>query len=161
MNIKAAPLTPEAFAPFGQVLMAHGDGPERHAFAAHMDNRRSGAAPNMTYMRVKTVDLPVVIDALERHSFSNQTFIPLNGTRQLVVVCPSLPDNMPDISKMAAFVAAGSQAVNYNTGVWHAPRTAISGPGEFVMFRWDDGSADDTELLQIDTPVQVASGMLF
>ena len=155
MIIKTAPLTPETFAPFGQVLMAHGDGPELHTFAAHMDNRRSGAAPNMAHMRVETVALPVVIDTLERHSFSNQTFIPLNGTRQLVVVCPFLPDNMPDISKMAAFVATGSQAVNYNTGVWHAPRTAISGPGEFVMFRWDDGSGADTELLKIDTPVQV------
>ena len=158
MNIRVAPLTPEAFAPFGQVLMAHGDGPERHDFAAHMDNRRSGgAAPNMTYMRVKTVYLPVVIDTLERHSFSNQTFIPLNGTCQLVVVCPPLPDDMPEVSKMTAFVAAGSQAVNYNTGVWHAPRTAISGPGEFVMFRWDDGSARDTELLKINTPVRIAS----
>jgi ureidoglycolate lyase len=148
-------LTPEAFSLFGQVLTAHGDGPERHAFAANMDNRRSGAAPNMTYMRVETVDLPVVIDTLERHSFSNQTFIPIDGTRQLVVVCPFLPDNMPDISKMAAFVATGSQAVNYNTGVWHAPRTAIFGPGEFVMFRWDDGSDEDTQLLKIDTPIQV------
>jgi ureidoglycolate lyase len=155
MNIKAVPLTQEAFAPFGQVLMAHGDGPERHVFAANMDNRRSGVAPNMAHMRIETVDLPVVIDTLERHSFSNQTFIPLNGTCQLVVVCPPLPDNMPDISKMTEFVAAASQAINYTTGVWHAPRTAISGPGEFVMFRWDDGSGADTELLKIDTPVQV------
>lgn len=157
MMIKAIPLTPAAFEPFGQVLMGRGMGPERHAFAAVMDNRRGRAEPNMTYMRVETVDLPAVVDSLERHLFSNQTFIPLNGTRQLVVVCPSMPDAMPDVSRVTAFLATGSQAVNYNAGVWHAPRTAVSGPGEFIMFRWDDGSEDDTQLLKIDSPVQIGS----
>jgi ureidoglycolate hydrolase len=39
--------------------------------------------------------------------------------------------------------------------VWHAPRTALSLPGEFVMFRWDDGGAQDTELIALATPVAI------
>jgi ureidoglycolate hydrolase len=53
------------------------------------------------------------------------------------------------------FVASGSQAVNYDANVWHAPRTALSSPGEFVMFRWDDGGALDTETIPLGAPVAV------
>ena len=34
----------------------------------------------------------------------------------------------------------------------------IGAPGEFVMFRWDDGSEDDTELRVPETPITVELG---
>ena len=158
MIIKAEPLTSEAFAPYGQVLMGTGEGPERHNFAADMENLRTNAKPNMTFMRVALSNLPVRIETLEQHPYSNQAFIPLNGTGQLVAVCPSTGDGKPIIEKLAAFVSTGSQAINYNAKVWHAPRMAISEPGEFIMFRWDDGGPEDTIHLQIDDPATIEMG---
>jgi ureidoglycolate hydrolase len=79
----------------------------------------------------------------------------MNGTRQLVAVCPSAPDGSPLASQLRVFVADGSQAVNYDADVWHAPRMALCAPGEFVMFRWDDGSALDTELRTLEVPIVV------
>jgi ureidoglycolate lyase len=158
--IKAVLLTPGAFAPFGQVLQGSGAPTERQGFAATMENGRPGARPNMTYMKLLPEGGAIRIEALERHPFSNQTFIPLNGTRHLVAVCPSTPEGEPLIAAMQVFLAEGSQAVNYNPRVWHAPRMALSAPGEFVMFRWDDGSDSDTELIRLETALSVALPVL-
>ena len=153
--IRALPLTAEAFAPFGQVLQGTGLATERKPFASRMHNARPDARPNMTYMRVVPESGPLRIAALERHPHSNQTFVPLNGTRQLIVVCGSDDRGAPDLETLRAFAAAGSQAINYDANVWHAPRIALSAPGEFIMFRWDDGSASDTEWLDLPSPILV------
>jgi len=155
MIVHTNPLTPEAFAPFGQVLMGPGQGPERYAFAARMQNERAAARPNMTFMRVALAARPIRIKSLERHVYSNQTFIPLNGTCQLVAVCPSGGNGQPLLEQLLAFVATGAQAVNYNANTWHAPRTAIRGPGEFIMFRWDDGTDLDTEGWPLEEPIEI------
>ena len=153
--IAAKPLTAEAFAPYGQVLQGTGPVTERKEFASRMQNGRPHAKPNMTYMKVLAATGGVLVRVVERHPFSNQTFVPINGTRHLVAVCPSAPDGSPVLARLEVFVASGSQAVNYDANVWHAPRTALSPPGEFVMFRWDDGGALDTESLTLPTPVAV------
>ena len=153
--IAAKPLTAEAFAPYGQVLQGTGRATERKEFASHMQNGRPHAKPNMTYMKVLPATERVLVRAVERHPFSNQTFVPLNGTRHLVAVCPSAADGSPVVARLEVFVASGSQAVNYDANVWHAPRTALSSPGEFVMFRWDDGGALDTETIPLGAPVAV------
>lgn len=157
--IMAEPLTAQAFAPFGQVLAGTGAAPERRPFAARMHNGRAQAQPNLTWMRVAPQPLPVTVTVLERHPHSNQAFVPMNGTRQLVVVCPSTADGQPLLSQARAFVASGSQGINYDANVWHAPRVALCAPGEFAMFRWDDGGAQDTELFELEQPFAVAAGV--
>ena len=158
MIINTEPLTPESFAPYGQVLMGSGDGPQRHNFAANMENLRTGAKPNMTYMRVGLSTLPARIETLEQHPHSNQSFIPLNQTNQLVVVCPSDSGGNPLVENLSAFISTGSQAINYNAKVWHAPRMAISQPGEFIMFRWDDGGPEDTVFYSMEASVIIEAG---
>ena len=155
MKINATKLTPEAFTGFGQVLMGPGGGPERYEFAARIENLRENARANTSFMRVAPAIKPIQVTQLERHAYSNQTFVPMNGTYHLVAVCPSDAAGHPVVEKIAVFVAGPSQAVNYNAGCWHAPRTVIKGAGEFVMFRWDDGSDLDTELVTLDAPVTI------
>ncbi|KAI4861400.1 ureidoglycolate hydrolase [Hypoxylon rubiginosum] len=100
------------------------------------------------------------VKILERHPFTTQTFVPLGGAgseaRYLVIVAPSLaPDagsaverqlpvplgdsalpgrGMPDLSKLRAFVASGSQAVTYGAGTWHAPMAALGTAGTAIDF---------------------------
>lgn len=155
-TVRARPLTAEAFAPSGQVLQATGPQPQRREFAARMHNGRALAQPNLTYMKVAPAGGAVLVRAVERHPHSNQAFVPLNGTQHLVAVCPSDADGRPQVERLEVFVASGAQAVNYDANVWHAPRTALSAPGEFVMFRWDDGGGLDTELVPLATPIAVA-----
>ncbi len=145
MIIKAKALDPESFAPYGQVLMGSGKSPQRVPFAAKVENHRAHAKLNITYLHINTVNFPVRIEAFERHSHSHQIFVPLNGTRHLVVVCPSTNDEGPNWSEISAYTAEGFQAINYYAGTWHAPRTSIGGSGEFIMMRWDDGTDEDEE----------------
>jgi ureidoglycolate lyase len=87
------------------------------------------------------------VEILERHPYTTQTFIPLglsksetNQNRYLVIVAPSLPPSpkdeslpvpsvsadsgplpgrgLPDLMRIKAFVANGSQAVTYGAGTW-------------------------------------------
>lgn len=154
-KITARPLNAKEFSMFGDVLEGKGDGAERWAYAAKMENQRPNARPNMTYMRMIPADAPVCVTNLERHVFSNQTFIPLNGTKHLIVVCRNDENGYPLLDSLIAFIAGGSQAVNYHAGIWHAPRTALCMPGEFVMFRWDEDTPDDTELIELETVIEV------
>jgi len=155
MNTNAIPLAPDAFASFGQVIMGNGKTPRRIAFAAKFENQRAEAKLNLTYLHIDPLEGPVTIEALERHPYSNQVFVPLNGTRHLVVVCPSNRNGEPDLSGLKAFTAEGSQTVNYYANVWHAPRTAIGGAGEFIMLRWDDGTEGDEERRALGTAIQI------
>lgn len=156
MTLKAKPLTAEAFKPYGQVLMGPSGAIERHEFAAFVDNRRGDKAkPNFTFMRSRLAQAPAAVKAMERHVFSNQIFVPMNGTSYLVAVCPSTPSGDPDLGRIEAFVATGGQAVNIDADVWHAPNTPLGAPGEFVMLRFDDGSVADTELRHLDAAIKV------
>ncbi|KAI1751750.1 ureidoglycolate hydrolase [Xylaria castorea] len=112
----------------------------------------------------EVADDGVQIKVLERHPFTSQTFIPLTADstkRYLVVVAPTLPDppageedddeslpapprdaaglllpgpGLPDVRRLAAFVATGEQAVTYAAGTWHAPMIALGPPGSTVDF---------------------------
>jgi ureidoglycolate lyase len=155
MIITAKPLTPLSFKPFGQVIIGSGKIPERIPFAAKVENHRLDAKLNITYMRINPKDGPIHINLMEKHPYSHQIFIPLNGTRHLVVVCPSDKDGAPYWTELLAFTAEGSQVVNYYAGTWHAPRTSIGGPGEFVMLRWDDGTEDDEKFYKLATEIEI------
>ena len=155
MAIKVKPINLESFAPFGQVLMGRGKPPERIPFAAKVENHRVHAKLNITYLHMNPVKFPLKIDVLERHLHSHQIFVPLNGTRHLVVVCPSAKDEGPDWSELEAFTAEGFQTINYYAGTWHAPRTSIGGPGEFIMMRWDDGTDEDEEFCMLNDVIEI------
>ena len=106
------------------------------------------------------------VEILERHPFTTQTFIPLgispheaHRTRYLVVVAPSLPPSpndeglpvpqtsdrfpgrgLPDLSRVRAFIANGSQAVTYGAGTWHAPMVVLGEkPIGFVVVQFANG----------------------
>jgi len=105
------------------------------------------------------------IDVLERHPYTTQTFIPLGSfpsnareARYLVIVAPSLPPSpqdsllpfpeagglpgrgLPDLTRIKAFVAKGSQAVTYGAGTWHAPMVVVgSKPIDFVVVQFANG----------------------
>ena len=151
--LKATTLTQEAFQGFGAVLMSRGTIPQRDEFAANVENGRAQAKPNLTF--VHALAKPPIVATVERHLYSSQTFIPMNGAKSLIAVCPSTAEDQPDLSRLQVFVAGGGQTVHYNAGTWHAPLCTLDHPGEYVMLRWDDGSADDTELYSMDTPLQI------
>jgi ureidoglycolate lyase len=139
--ITPQPLHPEAFSPFGDVLQAGlgevsrvNDGrADRFDSGARLDRLLAETTPVAAVYRIDASTLPLRIGRLERHPLSSQLFIPMNASRYLVVTVPSDISGNPIPAEAAAFVATGSQAINYQPGVWHCPLVALDRPADFVM----------------------------
>lgn len=132
----AAPLTPEAFAAFGDVVQIS-DGPFRtinqgrcHRFhdlaALDFDDGRAGIS--LFHAEIRTP--PYAIDLMERHPQGSQCFVPMQGSDYIVAVAPDAAGRPGAIH---AFRATGAQAVNYHRNTWHAVLTPIDGSGLFAV----------------------------
>ena len=93
--ITAEPLTPEAFAPFGEVLEVAG-APTRiinqgkcgryHDLAVMDFTPDAGGRPGISLFHAELRPLPYSLDLLERHPLGSQAFIPMSPSRFLVTV---------------------------------------------------------------------------
>lgn len=162
-ELKAVPLSAEAFAPFGRVVSAGLEAGTsanqgtavRFDSCADLQSTRPGAKPNLAVFRSVAMSLPHEVKLLERHPCSTQVFIPMLVSRYLVCVAPNLADGGPDVAELAAFIGSPGQGVVYATGTWHHPMVALDGPGEFTMLAWEDGTALDCEVRALEEVVRV------
>lgn len=131
--LTAAPLTAEAFAPFGDVLEATGDFRlinqglcRRHHDRARLDFGPEGRA-GISIFRAEPRALPYRFDLIERHPEGSQAFLPMSDHPFLVIVAPD-PQAEP-----RAFLTNGAQGINLHRGTWHGVLTPLSGPGIFAV----------------------------
>lgn len=68
----------------------------------------------------------------------------------LVIVAPTLEPAsqneaaLPDLRRVEAFIANGSQAVTYAAGTWHAPMVVIGQKTvDFLVVQWMNGIPED------------------
>lgn len=145
----AEPLTDEAFQPFGYMLAASA-GVGRRYFDAGLGDTRESAWPSLSIAHNIPVPLPSIrITRLERHPFSSQSFIPLDGGRYLIVVCPETAGASPAVSDVRAFVAQPWQGITYRRNVWHHPLTVLDRPARHAIFMWKDGSEADEQFADV------------
>jgi ureidoglycolate lyase len=162
-EVQSVPLTPEAFAPFGQVVCAGlSEGKSanqgtavRCDWSAALESTRPGARPNLAVFRSLAKSLPFEMTLLEKHPCSTQAFLPMACTRFLVCVAPALPGGDPDLDRLLAFLCGPGQGINYRRDVWHHPILALDGPAEFAMLAWEDGSAQDCVEHPLAEPILV------
>lgn len=167
-RIEAPPLTREAFRAFGDVVVAEraditpvmvnfGTAARRNG-ACDLVSTRPHARPNLaTFVCKPWTRFPVIAESMEKHPCSSQLFVPMKVERYLVVVAPG--DDAPDPLGLRAFVAAPGQGVVYGPNVWHMPLITFgSAPAEFVMFVFEDGSADDCVVARLAEPIEIDVG---
>lgn len=152
--IRCADLTPEAFAPFGQMLEAP-SGPGRCNFSDALANGRTGAKPSLSLAYRAPSPLPLVATMMERHQFSSQSFVATDVSRWLVLVAPHAADGGPDMNRARAFLPGPGQGVTFGADVWHHPLTVFDRPGTFALFMWLDGGKTDEEFFTLSTPVAI------
>ncbi|MDP3153341.1 MAG: ureidoglycolate lyase [Archangium sp.] len=163
-SLIAAPLTAEAFAPFGRVVSAglqpgssaNQGTAVRFDFCAELTSTRPHSKPNLAVFRSVAKSLPHDVVLLERHPCSTQVFIPMVVSRYLVCVAPTLPDGGPDLAGLKAFLCQPGQGVAYAPGTWHHPMVALDSPGEFTMLAWEDGTALDCEVRELAEQFRVS-----
>jgi ureidoglycolate lyase len=148
LTLKAVPITPERFAPYGDLIYASPASRngmndarfERFSGLADIDvDTQSGGAASISIARCKVpMTLPYRFDLVERHPLGSQAFMPLSRFSFFVVVAP--PGESVEREDLCAFVTNGSQGVNYHKGVWHMPMIAFEEGQEFLIVdRGGDG----------------------
>ncbi|TPX30203.1 ureidoglycolate lyase [Synchytrium microbalum] len=112
------------------------------------------ALPNLCIFKsVPTPVLPFPIKLLERHKYSTQMFLPMNGDVKayLVIVALNKDDGSgkegPEWSTLKAFICDARQGFNYHVGVWHHPMIALEVETDFVCLVWErrENMTDPTE----------------
>ncbi len=136
-TLKIEPLTPEVFAPFGDVIESseavrhfpiNGGNTERYHDLARLDPGDDGRIIASIF-RGQPRELPFTVSMMERHPQGSQAFVPLSGRDYLVVVAP--PGEPPTARDLRCFLATAAQGVNYATGVWHHPLLALDEVSDF------------------------------
>jgi ureidoglycolate lyase len=135
--IRIEPLTPTAFAPFGDVLDTAGD-PDRIINAglcgrwhdrARLDFGPDGRA-GISLFRSETRRLPYLLDLVERHPLGSQAFIPMTEAPFLVIVAE---DDTGTPTRIRAFLTTPGQGINILRNTWHGVLTPLAPPGLFVV----------------------------
>lgn len=131
-TLKTEPLTPAAFAPFGDVLDATGDFRlindgqcRRHHNRAKLDF--TDAQPGISLFHAEPRTLPYALTLIERHPKGSQAFIPMTQSPFLIIVATD-PQSKP-----RAFLTNGAQGINLHRGTWHGVLTPLTAPGLFAV----------------------------
>ncbi len=157
-TIACTPLTPTAFAPFGDVLDAAGP-PDRIINAgkcgrfhdrATLDFGAEGRA-GLSIFQAEPRTLPYTLDLMERHPDGSQAFIPMSEHPFLVTVAPD-DDGRPGAPQ--AFLTAPGQGINLHRGVWHGVLTPLHLPGLFAVLDRIGPGANLEEFL-LEPPIVV------
>jgi ureidoglycolate lyase len=135
MRVTAVPVTHQSFSPYGQLIEAPSK-PGRKPFTEGLSHDEREFVLSAT--RSQPVELPLLANQLERHSYSSQTFVPLDVSRWLVIVSTTLA--MADVR---AFVVGSGVGVTIGRGIWHHELTVLDRAASFAVAMWKDGVTDD------------------
>jgi ureidoglycolate lyase len=136
--IRAAPLTAEAFRPFGAVVEALGEASfqinrgmcDRFHDLARAEIADAAGTVGISIGRGRPYALPLRLELVERHPLGSQLFMPLEGRPFLVVVAP---DEAGVPGRPLAFVTRPGQGVNYRRNIWHGVLTPLGEPQDFLI----------------------------
>ncbi len=135
--ITVSDLTPESFAPFGEVIDAKTKAPldinqgfaKRFDDLALIDVSAEQGESKVSLFTASARPLPIEIKLMERHPLGCQLFFPLQDEPWLVLVCT----DPHDPTTFRAFSATGQQGVNYARNVWHHPLLVLRRDSRFII----------------------------
>ena len=147
-NILIEPLSPQAFAAFGQVIQMAGaehypinNGmTERYHDLARVELGGVHARPLISLFRGQPYELPLSLKLVERHPLGSQAFYPLSDQPFLVIVAEDL-SGIPDTPR--AFLTEPGQGVNIAMNTWHGVLTPLHQICDFIVI---DRGGDGTNL---------------
>jgi len=158
-TLHPAPLTAEAFAPFGEVITAAGPAlainygaTQKFADLARVATDGNGRTAVHIY-RSTPPAFPFALRVMENHPLGSQLFMPLSGRPYLVVVAPP---GVFDATAIRAFVAGPEQGVNLAPGTWHHFNLALGGVSDFLVID-REGPGDNCEEIALDGSILLAA----
>ncbi len=139
VQIKAEPLTSEAFQPYGQVV--------------GQDDIQLALKKNEEF-RMGIINMPnrgYTIGSLNFHKNSTQALVPLNGQACLAVVAPPGTNfkKPSDLKKIKAFICDGSTGINIGLKTWHQALLPL-GPDMQMLNVQGVNSPEDTTVVNFE-----------
>lgn len=156
-RIVIQPLTPVAFAPFGDVLETEGDADRiiNQGLCGRWHDRASidvsDGRAGISLFRSEVRQLPYRLEMVERHPEGSQAFLPMTEHPFLVIVAP---DEHGIPGTPIAFRTAPGQGINFHRGTWHGVLTPLHAPGLFAVVD-RIGPGDNLEEYWFDAPYEV------
>jgi len=139
-SIVAEPISPEAFAPYGQVITASADGKRFDETDAQLD--LSAGTPRFYIMQLKANGR--AFDRITRHDRCTQCLGALHGRHWWMAVAP--PDGTseePDRDRLRVFQIPGDCFVKLDRGTWHAGPYFEGAPIDFYNLELSDTNETD------------------
>ncbi|KAH9978951.1 galactose-binding domain-like protein [Lactifluus volemus] len=172
-RVLALPLTPEAFAPFGQVIQSYPDTASAPR-SVKITQANFGTAVKYHKLSLLESSYPDALGATTGISVyrcqpaevvknGTKREVPLNALERhpiyLVVVAKNGPDDRPDVDSLRAFIARTNQGIVYNQGVWHQPMTVLNRihPMDLACVETQIGNGDgvDCEVIELSFGVVI------
>lgn len=161
-RLVARPLTAGAFAPFGTVISTEGLSGRpinagttmRYDVIADLQLTADFGTPLLSIYRATARTFPLELTEFERHSRASQAFIPMSGSRFVVVVASG--GDPPIAESLHAFTVEGTQGVVLAPGTWHHGLLARDA-GDFVVLERGapEGEPVDCDVIQLEAPVEL------
>jgi ureidoglycolate lyase len=163
--VDAEPLTPDAFAPFGEVVGVGDSGPLHvepgmagpyAQWGTYSIATRDGEELNLDIL-TRSANRPVEVTRLNRHRLAPQVQVPLNGAPIFIVVAPRELDfsRREDLEQVRAFVSDAGVGVNIGIDVWHEGAYPIAGQAALLNLQGKH-HPQDTEIVELDTLLGVS-----
>jgi ureidoglycolate hydrolase len=129
-------MTPEAFAPYGQIIGARG----KASFVAQTVEAR-----------------PLNFTFLGRHQRTDQVFVPMGGTMSVIAVAPPCENGSasPNVERMAAFLVDGSFAFKLHRGAWHTSAFPLDECATFMVLDRENTLEEDYDLRDLASTLGV------
>jgi ureidoglycolate lyase len=161
-QVRAQPLTPQAFAPFGEIIDPQDRPPDiETTINRYWDGvtRLECRSRAIQVGFVTAYQRPLRADWMERHLEATQAFIPLEGRPSVFVLSPPAPGPRPDLTKVAAFLLDGRRGVNLHVGTWHHLIFPLVPEASYVMILREASRIDDMHVVDLrrdlETEVEV------
>lgn len=141
----------ELFRPYGTLVHAAAPRPVpvnagtalRHDVGAFDPDRRPGSRLIASVFETQPQALPLAIDLMEQHPFSQQAIVEMSGDDFVLAVCLPGEDGAPELASLHAFLFPRGSGVIYHRGVWHTPIIGTGTAGRFFVQSWQDGTSSD------------------
>lgn len=151
-TLTAVAATPALFRGYGHLVAAGGTDPipanagtaRRHDITALETDTRPGSRLIASLFETAPQALPLTVRLMERHAFSQQAIVAMQGESFVLAVALDDGQGRPDLGTLRAFAFAGGGVV-YGRGVWHTPIIGLVREGRFFVQSWQAGTAEDCE----------------
>lgn len=122
VQVRVEMLTPEAFAPFGEVMAIAAREPEYRGISSVGWKASYEASGPSEILMYSSRYAGLRFSVLERHVAVAQAFIPLGHVPAVIAVAaPTDGDAVPEPEDVRAFLLDGSAGYVLKTGAWHSP----------------------------------------